>query len=299
MENKKIKTGFFAIVGKPNAGKSSLLNYIIGQKVSIVSYKPQTTRNKITGIYTDDHVQFVFLDTPGFLQPDNMLTSFMAKEINSAIEGVDGLIFVVDGSKAISLKEIESIKELSKHAPIVVAINKTDIINYTEVYPIIQKLNELNCIKNIIAISAKTGENIELLKSACADLCTDDIKYYDDSQVTDRTERFMVSEIIREKILLYFQKEIPHGIGVSIDKFVDEPKSVKIDASIICIKQSHKPILVGKSGSGIKKIGTTARVDIEELLEKKVMLNLFVKVRENWKENHNYMSDIGYDKSES
>ena len=294
----KFKVGFFAIVGKPNAGKSSILNKILGQKVSIVSYKPQTTRNKIVGICTDDTSQLVFVDTPGFIQPDNMLNKFMEKQINLAIEGVDGIIFVLDCSKPASLKELESIEQLSKKGAVIVALNKVDLVDYQTVYPLIKQINELDCVTEIVSISALTGQNLDVLRQACTSLCTESVKHYDDTQFTDRTERFMVGEIVREKILLYFQQEIPHGVGVSIEKFEETKNIVKIGATIVCIKSSHKPILLGKDGLSIKKIGVEARKDIEDLLQKKVRLELFVKVRKNWKNNQNYLSDIGYDKSE-
>ncbi|MDR1138929.1 MAG: GTPase Era [Clostridiales bacterium] len=294
-DSKSIKVGFFAIIGKPNVGKSSLLNNLVGQKVSIVSYKPQTTRNKITGIYTDDFCQFVFLDTPGFVQSDNKLAEFMTKQIKSATDGVDGLLFVVDCTKPISTRELQSIQHYAINVPTIVLVNKTDLTGYQDVYPVLNQLNTIKDIYETIAISARTGDNLYLLKHACGRLSNNSVQHYDQSQVTDRSVRFIASELIREKILLYYQQEIPHGIGVVITNFVDKPNIARIDADIICNKTTHKPILIGKHGSGIKKIGTQARLDIERLIDKQVNLQLYVKVRENWKNNNNYLNDIGYD----
>ncbi|MCL1945382.1 MAG: GTPase Era [Firmicutes bacterium] len=293
-KNNRAKIGFFAIIGKPNVGKSSLLNKIVGQKVSIVSYKPQTTRNKITGIYSDEVCQFVFVDTPGLIKPDDRLTEFMANQIKSAVDGIDGLIFVLDAKKDVSQRELQTIENYARFIPIIVVVNKIDLCGYDEVYPIIQKLNNLNCLHTIVALSAQTGKNIEVLKQACLALSCDGERHFDDDAITDRTERFMVGEIVREKILLYFQQEIPHGVGVVITSFVDGENLTTIEADIVCVKLSHKPIIVGKDGNGIKKIGTAARYDIERLLDKKVNLQLYVKVRENWTNNFNYINDLGY-----
>lgn len=295
-DSNQSKVGFFAIVGKPNAGKSSLTNKIVGQKVSIVSYKPQTTRNRITGIYSDDDSQLVFLDTPGFIGQDSKLNEFMSGQIRQATNGVDGIIFVIDGNKGLSSREEQTLVSYSKVAPLIIAINKTDEAGYDLIYPTIQTLNNIDITKDIFAISAKTGDNVDMIINACKDLSPLDHRHYDDDCVTDRTLRFMVGEIIREKILLFFEKEIPHGVGVAITEYTDKKNVAVIKADIVCAKESHKPIIIGSGGEKIKNIGIKARLDIQKLVEKKVHLELFVKVREDWKNNDNYMNDIGYNK---
>jgi GTP-binding protein Era len=289
-----VKVGFFAIVGKPNVGKSSLINAVVGQKVSIVSFKPQTTRNKISGIFSDENCQLVFLDTPGFLEPDNKLSEYMVKEIKAATIGVDAVIFVLDCTKGISQREQQSINFYSTIAPLIVVINKIDLSTYDKVYPLIQSISDSKVAKAVIPLSATKLDNIEVLKEACTDLSQPSVRHYDSSQFTDRSLRFMVSEIVREKILLYFEQEIPHGVGVVITQYQDKPKVVVINAEIICNKQSHKQIIIGHNGECIKKIGIKARQDIQTLVDKKVHLDLFVKVREGWKDNNNYLNDIGY-----
>jgi GTP-binding protein Era len=294
IKDEQVKVGFFAIVGRPNVGKSSLLNLLVGQKVSIVSYKPQTTRNRITGIYSDQACQLILFDTPGFINMDNKLGSFMSNEIKVATNGIDGLIYVVDATKTFDDQQILSIKNYSKFAPIIVVVNKMDVASFDFGYPTIQAINNLGIAKAIIPMSVLKGQNEQLLKDACIELSSMSERHYDVCAITDRTVRFMAGEIIREKILLFYEQEIPHGVGVIINDFDDKPNLAVIAADIICSKRTHKPIIIGKNGSGIKKIGIAARKDIEQLIEKKVHLELFVKIRDDWKNNNNYINDIGY-----
>jgi GTP-binding protein Era len=218
----------------------------------------------------------------------------MHKQIRSAVEGVDGIIFVVDCSKPISKRELDSIARYSKLAPTVVIVNKIDVNGFADAYPLIKTLTDLGC-KHIVPLSAMTGENLDVLKSTCAELSTDSVRHYDQNQVTDRSVRFIASELVREKILLYYQQEIPHGVGVVVTRYIDKPNIAEIDVDIIVSKDSHKPMIIGKGGEGIKKIGTQARIDIERLIDKKANLKLYVKVRPDWKNNNNYLNDIGYD----
>ena len=293
-----MKSGFVTIVGKPNVGKSTLINAIVGQKISISSPKPQTTRNKITGIYNDEDSQIVFVDTPGSLVPKSKLDEFMKKSIDSATLGIDALIILLDGTR-ITEKDFNLIESYSKvKVPIFVVINKKDVATYEKVYPKLAKLSEMKFIDSFFSVSAKTGENVQQLVNAIKAKLGEGIKYYDSDMVTDKSERFLVSEIIREKALLLLQDEIPHGIAVDISKFEEKKKIVNIDSEIIVSKENHKQIVIGKGGSMLKDIGTRARQDIEKMLDKKVNLQIFVKVRERWQDNTLSLREFGYDKKD-
>ena len=295
-EKKEIKSGFVAVVGRPNVGKSSLINAIIGTKVSITSPKPQTTRNKIIGIKNTENEQIIFVDTPGQLRPRNALGEYMKKSIETAVSGIDLLLIVLDGSKIIpsDYKLIESYK--NTEVPVIVVINKTDITKLDKVFAELNELNNFTFVKEFISVSAKTGKNIDKLEKLIIENIHDNQIYFERDSYTDKSLRFMVSEIIREKALIYLQKEIPHGIAVDITKY-DEGKMVTINADIIATKKNHKQIIIGKNGEMLKKIGTSARKEIEMLLGKKVFLELFVKIRENWQENLSHLKEFGYDKN--
>lgn len=296
MENQKKKAGFVAVVGRPNVGKSSLINAMVGAKVSITGPKPQTTRNKILGIKTGDDYQIVFVDTPGEINPKNELGQYMKKSIDSAVNGIDVLLVVLDGTKIgekdfILLEKYKNVK-----APIFVCINKTDISKYDEVYPNLAKLNELPYITEFFSTSAKTGKDVETLVQKIVERLPEGEFMFDPDQITDKSIRFLTAEIIREKALLFLQEEIPHGIAVDIPKFDERNKVVEIEAEIIATKENHKPIIIGKNGDMLKKIGISARREIENLVGKRVNLHTFVKVRENWQDNLSTLRDFGYDK---
>ena len=288
------KSGFVTVLGKPNVGKSSLINKIVGEKVSIVSPKPQTTRNNILGILNQPELQIVFTDTPGIHSANNKLDSFMQKSVNSAKAGSDVILVVLDGTKIITESDITFIKSLQSSCEnIIVVVNKTDATTYDKLYPQLNKLNGLDFVREIIPTSALKGTNIDVLLNAIKRFIPQGEQFYDQDIYTDKTLKFMVAEIIREKALWLLQNEIPHGIGVDIVKF-EEGNIVNIDADIVCEKQTHKQIIIGKGGQTLKNIGTKARVDIEKLLNQKVFLNLFVKVRKNWRDNSYYVNDLGY-----
>lgn len=296
METKK--TGFVAIVGKPNVGKSSLLNALLGQKISIASPKPQTTRNKVLGIINSSEYQIVFVDTPGSIRPRTKLDEFMKGSIESALEGIDALVIVLDGTK-IDNRDFELIESFAGVTlPIFVIINKTDISKYEKVYPNLAKLNDYKFVTKFLSLSAKTGENVKSLVDALVEVLPTGIPLFDEDAITDKSERFLTAEIIREKALLLLQEEIPHGIAVFISKFEDLGKVASISAEIVVNKPNHKPIVIGRGGSMLKKIGTLARIDIEELLGKRVNLETFVKVREGWQNNTLNLRDFGYDKKD-
>lgn len=288
------KSGFVAIMGKPNAGKSTLLNAILGTKVSIVSPKPQTTRNNIIGIYNDDECQIVFTDTPGINVANNRLDEFMQKSVKSVKNSVDVVLLCVDGAKGIKQKDIDFINDFNGVENLMLIVTKTDLTNYEKLYPQLAELNKLSFVKSIIPVSSFKKRNIDVVVNEIKKYLTDTIKYFDDDQYTDKSERFMISEIIREKGLWLLQEEIPHGIAVEVVKFTELKDKFEIDADIICEKDSHKQIIIGKNGSMIKEIGTKARIDIEKLLGKKVFLNLFVKVKEGWRNKQSVISDLGY-----
>ncbi len=296
MKNEDKKTGFVAVVGRPNVGKSTLVNTMVGSKVSITGPKPQTTRNKIIGIKTGEDYQIVFVDTPGAINPRNELGNYMKKSIDTAVEGIDLLLIVLDSSKITDkdFKLIEKYKNIK--VPIFVCLNKTDISKFDEVYPKLEKLNELKYITEFVSLSAKTGKDVDKLIEKIVEYLPKGYYMYDGDQITDRSVRFLASEIVREKALLFLQEEIPHGIAVDIPKFDEKKKIVHIEAEIIAIKQNHKPIIIGKDGEMLKRIGSSARVEIEQMLGKKVNLQLFVKVRENWQDNLSTLREFGYDK---
>ena len=290
-----MKSGFVTILGKPNVGKSTLLNKILGEKVSIVSPKPQTTRNKILGILNEPEYQIIFIDTPGKHNIINKLDKYMDSEIEQAKQDVDIVLLVIDGSKRINESDYEFVESLEKSKQkVIVVINKIDDTTFEKLYPQLVRFNNMKFVLDIIPISAKNGKNVDELIKVIKSNLTSDIKYFDDDIFTDKSIRFMVSEIIREKALLYLQDEIPHGIAVDIVEFKEDSKKVIIDADIICEREAHKPIILGRNGEMIKKIGTASRIDIENLVGLKVYLSLFVKVRDNWRNNFNQMNNLGY-----
>ncbi len=291
------KSGFVAILGEPNVGKSTLINTLIKEKVAIVSPKPQTTREKIIGIYDDEESQIIFIDTPGIHTSKNKLDEFMQKSINSAKQGVDVILLVIDGSKAIRRQQLDYIKAYDKQKVILV-VNKIDLSSYEDLYPKLDNFNSLQNIVDIVPISAKKGDNVPLLIEIIKKYLPAGVRYFDDGVYTDKSTRFLVSEIIREKSLLYLQDEIPHGVAVEIVDYTEDDGLTTISADIICEKQSHKQIIIGAEGAMLKKIGTAARKDIEQLVKTKVMLKLFVKVREDWRNNNTYIKDLGYTQSD-
>lgn len=291
-----------AVIGRPNAGKSSLVNAIVGEKVSIVSPKPQTTRDRITGICTEGNKQIVFLDTPGMFRPRTKLDEHMDKSIKSSLGGdADVVVIVLDCTKGITADDEKLIEErLGYRAPLYVVLNKVDLKGYDAIYPMLDKLNpymsrkEGRSIKDVIPTSCKTGQNIDVLKSALKSECASGGFLFPEDEYTDRPVKFIIGEIVREKALLFLQDEIPHGVGVAVTKVDESVSPVHITADVIVDKKSHKQIVIGDGGAMIKKIGRSARHDIEQLTGDKVYLELFVKVREGWRDKQSILHDIGY-----
>ena len=289
------KTGFIAIVGRPNVGKSTLLNSILGEKIAIVSSKPQTTRNRITGIFTRGEEQFVFLDTPGMHSPKNSLGEFMVKEADSSMKEADAVVLVVDTGKEISSVEENVIAYLKKSGiPALLALNKIDQYDREQIAVTITKYAERHDFSAFVPISARSGKNVPELLDECAKFLSESPWFFPEDMITDQPERQVAAELIREKILRTLNKEVPHGTAVVIEEFRDEGSLITIRAEIFCEKASHKGIIVGKNGASLKLIGSYARADLEKMFGTKVYLNLWVKVKENWRESARTVGNFGY-----
>ena len=290
-----MKTGFIAIVGRPNVGKSTLLNSILGEKVAIVSKKPQTTRNRITGIHTVGEEQFVFLDTPGIHKPRTKLGDFMVKTTSETLGGVDGAILVVEAREAVGDIEAKVIERLkADETPAILVINKLDTVQPSNVLKTIAAYSEAFNFSAVVPISAKNGKGVETVVDECRAFLYEGDWMFPDDIVTDQPERQVAAEIIREKLLRSLDEEIPHGTAVAIEEWKEKRGVVSIRAEIYCEKASHKGIIIGKQAQTIKKIGTYAREDIEKMLDTKVFLDLYVRVKENWRDSDFNISNLGY-----
>jgi len=289
------KSGFVTIIGRPNVGKSTIINNIIGEKISIISDKPQTTRNKIQAVYTDDDSQIIFIDTPGIHKPKNKLGEYMGEEIDSSLEGMDLVIFMTDERKSLGPGDkfiIEKIKELK--TPVIGVVNKIDINKNAK--NIESELSESKVFHKVFQISATQGINVNKLIEEVKTIIPEGPKYYPDDYITDKPERFIIAELIREKALKYLKQEVPHGVGVYIDKIEgsEDDNVINIDATIMCEKKSHKGIIIGKQGSMLKKIGKGSRKEINTLLGSKTYLDLWVKVKKDWRDDDKILKELGY-----
>ena len=289
------KSGYIAIVGRPNVGKSTLLNALLGEKVAIVSAKPQTTRNRIVGILTRGEAQFVFVDTPGMHRPQNSLGDFMMEAAKSSMVEADAVILMVDPGKEVTAVEQNVITYLKQSGvPAVLALNKTDLYDAVKIAECIKTYAALHEFSAVVPICAKNGKLVDALLSECEKLLSESPFFFPEDMITDQPERQMAAEIIREKLLRTLDKEIPHGVAVVIEEFKDEDTLIRIRAEIFCEKASHKGIIVGKNGAELKRVGTYAREDLEKLFGTKVYLNLWVKVKENWRESRAAVGNFGY-----
>ena len=291
------KSGFVSIVGRPNVGKSTLMNNVIGEKIAIMSDKPQTTRNTIQAVYTNEDCQIVFLDTPGIHKPKTKLGEFMVSQATDAFKNVDVVLFVVDESKKIGPGDKKIIEDLRNiKTPVVLVINKMDLIEEADLFNLMKLYNEEGIFKEIVPLSALKGRNVKELLKVIEGYLEEGPKYFPDYMITDQPERVLVSELIREKVLHFVHDEVPHGVAVEIErmKFREDKNIIDISAVICCERSSHKGIIIGKNGRKLKGIGKSAREDMELLLGAKVNLQLWVKVKENWRNSKNYISDFGY-----
>jgi GTP-binding protein Era len=293
------KTAFIAIVGRPNVGKSTLLNSILGEKVAIVSKKPQTTRNRITGIHTVGENQFVFLDTPGMHKPRTKLGDFMVKTTSNTLGGVDSAILVVEAREEVGDIEKQIIDRLkSERMGAVLVINKTDTVTPSNIAKTIMAYSTAFDFDAVVPVCAKSGKGVDIVVSECERYLNESEWFFSEDIVTDQPERKIASEIIREKILRMLEEEIPHGTAVTIEEWKEKGDLVSIRAEIYCEKASHKGIIIGKHGATIKKIGSYAREDIEKMLDSRVFLDLYVRVKENWRDSDFNISDFGYREEE-
>ena len=294
------KAGFAAIIGRPNVGKSTLMNYIIGQKIAITSNKPQTTRNKIQTVYTSPEGQIVFVDTPGIHKSKNKLGDYMVNVAQHSLKEVDVVLWLVEPTTFIGAGERHIIEELEKcNTPVILVINKVDTIKKEEVLKVISKYQSEFEFKEIVPVSAIKGNNVEELLHCIMQYLPFGVPFYDEDTVTDQPERQIVAELIREKVLRCLNDEIPHGVAVAIDQMKFEKKICKIDATIYCEKDSHKGIIIGKQGVMLKKIGTLARTEIQEMLEMQVFLQLWVKVKKDWRDSDFLLKNFGYNPKDS
>ena len=289
------KTAFIAIIGRPNVGKSTLLNAILGEKVAIVSKKPQTTRNRITGIHTVGENQFVFLDTPGIHKPRTKLGDYMVKQTSNTVAGVDSAILVVEARESVGDIEAKMIQRFkSEGIRAILVINKIDTVRPENVAKTIAAYAETFDFEAVIPMVAKNGKGVDILIAECERFLHESEWFFPDDIVTDQPERQICAEIIREKLLRMLDEEIPHGTAVTIEEWREEGNLISIRAEIYCEKASHKGIIIGKGGSLIKKIGSYARQDIEKMLDSKVFLDLYVRVKENWRDSGFNISDFGF-----
>lgn len=293
------KTAFIAIVGCPNVGKSSILNKMLGQKIAIVSNKPQTTRTKIVGVLTQDETQLVFTDTPGFHRPHNKLGEKMVKAVSDSISGVDACLFVVEPKGELRPAELELVEKFKKEKmPVILAINKVDTLaDKTELMSRIMELSQLYNFESVVPVSAQNGANIKELVDELKGLAFESIHFFPDDTLTDQPERVIAAEIIREKILRRMNKEVPHGIAVSVEKMRERPGTdlLDIEAIIYCEKDSHKGMVIGKKGETLKTISTRAREDMEKFFDCRINLQCWVKVKEDWRNREGLIHNFGLD----
>ena len=294
-----MKSGFVSLIGRPNVGKSTLLNTLINQKIAITSNKPQTTRNIIQGIYNDDGYQIVFVDTPGIHKPLNKLGKVLNKEAQSLTKDVDLVLFVVDASEGIGTGDKKIISSFSEtNSPVILVLNKVDKMNEEQIIKAINDYKDLYNFAEIVPISALSKSNVDRLIKVIKKYMTDDMRYFDDDMITTSTLNFLVSEFVREKIFRMTEEEIPHSITCITSKYEEKKNIVDITVDIIVDRDSIKKIVIGKQGSLLKAVGIEARKDIENLIDKKVYLELYVKTIKNWRDKEKYLNELGFNEKD-
>ena len=294
-----MKSGFVGLIGRPNVGKSTLINNIIGTKIAIISNKPQTTRNIIQGIYNDEDSQIVFVDTPGIHKPNHKLGQYLNKQAYYSIDDVDVIMMLTDVSEPLGAGDkyvIEKLKEVNK--PVILILNKIDKIPREKILTKIVEYKDLYNFSEIRPISALTSINVDDVIKTCKKYLPESVKFFDDDTITNKSNKFLISEMIREKIFLLTEEEVPHSTSCYIEKIEKSKNSLNIIATIVVDRDSLKRIIIGKQGAMIKKIGTMARYDIEQLLKKKVYLDLHVRTIEKWRDKEKYLSEFGYNEFE-
>ena len=299
-ENKQYKSGFAALIGRPNVGKSTLMNCLIGQKLAITSKKPQTTRNKIQTVYTSDEGQIVFVDTPGIHKAKNKLGDYMVNVAEHSLKEVDVVLWLVEPTDYIGAGEQHIVEQLSKvKVPVILVVNKIDTVKREQLLVYIDAYRKLMDFAEIVPVSALKDDNTDTLIKLITKYLPYGPAFYDEDTITDQPMRQIVAELIREKVLRIIDEEIPHGVAVTIESMKFSKKIVDIDATIICEKDSHKGIIIGKGGTMLKKIGSLARPEIEDLLEQHVNLQLWVKVKKDWRDSDYLIKNFGYDPKET
>ena len=293
------KSGFATLIGRPNVGKSTLMNYLIGQKIAITSNKPQTTRNRIQTVLTTEEGQIIFVDTPGIHKAKNKLGEYMVNIAERTLNEVDVVLWLVEPTTFIGAGERHIADQLQKvKTPVILVINKVDMVKKEEVLPAIAAYKDLYDFAEIVPVSARSGENTDELLKVIMKYLPSGPQFYDEDTITDQPERQIVAELIREKALHCLNEEIPHGIAVTIESMKRNKKVMHIDATIICERDSHKGIIIGKQGNMLKKIGSTARYEIEKMLGCQVNLKLWVKVKKDWRDSEYLMKNFGYREDE-
>ena len=301
MEDAKFRSGFATLIGRPNVGKSTLMNHLIGQKIAITSNKPQTTRNRIQTVYTSKKGQIVFLDTPGIHKAKNKLGEYMVNVAEQTLKEVDVVLWLVEPTDFIGKGELHIAEQLKKaNVPVILIMNKIDMVAKDKLPGFMENYRKIYDFEEIIPVCALRGVNMEKVISAIFRFLPYGPKFYDDETITDQPQRQIVAEMIREKALRCLDEEIPHGIAVAIDRMKERPDGsvIDIDATIICEKDSHKGIIIGKGGSMLRRIGSQARMEIEKMMEMKVNLQLWVKVKKDWRDSDFMIKNFGYDKKE-
>ena len=292
-----MRSGYIAVIGRANAGKSTLINVMVGEKVSIVSPKPQTTRDRILGVLTEENYQIVFVDTPGIYRARNALTDMMMRTTETSAKSVDFILYVVDGHDGIEEEDFELMKKYKALGiPMAIAYTKIDIMPKENIPLDMAKFSDAGLDLDVFPVSARKGRNVKALKEFLISKMPEGEKVFEEDVVSDKSEKFMIAEIMREKILLKFDKEIPHGIAIVINEFFKNDKGVyEVNLDIVCERANHKAILIGKQGKAIKEVSSFARQDMEKFLDAKVFLTTYVKVKEDWRDRPNLLREYGYE----
>ena len=295
-----MKSGIVAVVGRANAGKSTLINVLVGEKVAIVSPKPQTTRDRILGVLTRDDYQIVFEDTPGIYKASSLLNARMQKSTETSVRDVDAVLYVIDAHDGLKEEDVASLKRYATgKLPLILVLSKTDIMPKERIPELVKSFDGIAGVDKIISLSARRGKNVKKLVDELVKILPEGEKIFEGDVISDRSERFMIAEIMREKILLKYDKEIPHGVAIIVNTFEKQPNGVyDVNLDIVCEKQNHKAILIGKQGQALKEVSSFARAGMEKFLGAKVFLTVYVKVKDDWRNNPTRLKEFGYSETD-